>query len=188
MALGLTALQRSINAHINPNLRISYDTSSPFRIVPRWRSAYSLPVMNQNKAVLQSAAVPEGMDYVGSEALFPWSSPLGDRLTMGDICVKGGNFKDTRWDALSGYMLSHHNYGSLLLAIQQAHRIFDMKAEFAARYLPPMLAAQKEVVNLVIKSGSIDVLNRNASTLGAFAVRDKADAAWLYGEEDYEEL
>ncbi len=35
MALGLTALQRAINEHINPNLRISYDTSSPFRIVPR---------------------------------------------------------------------------------------------------------------------------------------------------------
>lgn len=188
MALGLTALQRAINAHINPNLRISYDTSSPFSALARWRSVYAMPVMDHSRAVLQTSMAPDSMACVGSDLRFPWSSPLGDRLTLGDICVKSGNFEDTRWDDLSVHMLQHHNYGSLLLAIQQAHRIFDMDYEFASRHLPSLLADQKEIVDQVIRSGSMDLLKKNATELGAFAVREKADADWAYGEEDDEDL
>ena len=185
VALGLTALQRAINKHINPRLRISYDTSSPFRMVPQWRQAYSLQAFDQNKAVLQSAPIPDGLGYVGNDGRFPWSSPLGDRLTMGDICVKGGNFKDTYWNDLSVRMLQHHNYASLLLALRQAHRIYDMDADYAMRYLPPMVARQRDVIDLVIKSGEEKVLKRNRSTLQAFAVKAKYDTAWD-DDEDYE--
>jgi hypothetical protein len=47
-AVLLTALQRSINRHINPNLRISYDTSSPFGY---WRGSRSIPTRNFHRPV-----------------------------------------------------------------------------------------------------------------------------------------
>jgi hypothetical protein len=186
MALGLTALQRAINDHINPRLRISYDTSSPFSIVARWRQLYALPVMEQKRAVLQSSVAPDELAYVGNSTAFPWPSPIGDRLTMGDICIKGGNFEDTRWDDLSIHMMQNHNFAGLLLAIRQAHQIFDMETDFANRHLPPNLIAQNEVVGHVIKSMSIDELNRNTATLSAFAVKEKDAPSWLDGEDTRE--
>lgn len=182
-AIGFTALQRAINRHLNPRLRISYDTSSPFQLTPRWRQIYSIPSFNQQTAVLQSSVAPDDLAYVGSDRRFPWSSPIGDRITCGDICVKNANFQDTSWDELSMAMMVNHNYSVLLLALEQAHRLVDMEAPFAKANLPSLLRQQVDVVNHVIRSGSMAVLKRNRTLLSAYAVKEKPSDDWLNGED-----
>ena len=99
MAIAFTALQRAINKHIPAarDLRISYDTSSPFRMAMGWRNAYSQAVFDINRAALQSARMPDSKDFVGSSKRFPWRSPIGDRITMGDLCINKDNFDAYVW-------------------------------------------------------------------------------------------
>lgn len=186
-ALGFTALQRAINKHINENLRISYDTSSPFQLTGRWHSVYSLPNINHQQAVLQTSIAPDGFEYVGSGIPFPWPSPVGDQILCGDICVKEAAFERTFWDALSLALMINHNYASLLNALAQAHRVLDMQPDFASRYLPSLLREQLDVVDHVICKGSMAEVSRNAKVLDAYAITESRSDAWLNGEPDSED-
>lgn len=185
MAIALTALQRAINKHIPAarDLRISYDTSSPFRMAMEWRNAYSQAVFDINRAVLQSARMPDSKDFVGSSKRFPWRSPIGDRITMGDLCVKTENFATTRWDDLSFLMLVNHNYSSLLLALEQAHRIWDMGAEFARTRLPSELAELGSIIDYVIETGTERAIKDNLKALNWASPKPDADDASINEEE-----
>ena len=87
-AVLLTALQRSINRHINPNLRISYDTSSPFRMLA-YNSVYTLPQFTTKTMTMGAKFAPDDTCFIGSQVRWPWPSPIGDRMVMGDFCVSG---------------------------------------------------------------------------------------------------
>jgi hypothetical protein len=126
-AVGLTALQRSINRHINPRLRISFDTSTPFRNLS-WNTVFSLPVFNKNGMSTPTVACPDARKFVGSSLKFPWPSPLADRMTLGDINVKPGQNLTTYKDAQSHVYLAHHNLASLCSSIALANRIFDSES------------------------------------------------------------
>jgi len=89
---------RAINRHINPRLRISYDTSTPFRMI-RWHRVYTVPSFSP--------------------------SPLGDLMTMGDICVRNTSFANTRRDQQSNHYLNHHNLAALCYGVALANRVFD---------------------------------------------------------------
>ena len=52
----------------------------------------------------------------GTDIQFPWNSPVGDRLRMGDVCWykpgmlnKIGKEGKTSWDSLSHFPLMAHN-------------------------------------------------------------------------------
>lgn len=180
--LGFTSLQRAINKHLNPRLRISYDTSAPFVLIGRYRNVYSLPALNHQQAVLQSSIAPDGFEYVGSDTPFPWPSPIGNRLVCGDLCVKSATFERTFWDSLSLAMMVNHNYSSLLTALAQAHRVLDMEPPFARRYIPSLLREQVDIVDYVIQKGSMAVLSKNAKILNAYAIDELPDDAWVNGE------
>jgi len=64
-AVLLTALQRAINQYINPNLRISFDTSSPFRLLA-WNTFYTIPRFDKNRMVMGTARIPDDIAYIGS--------------------------------------------------------------------------------------------------------------------------
>lgn len=124
-AIGLTALQRAINKHINPNLRISFDTSSPFRNI-RWRNVYTFPRFDRKKMTMPTETCPDGEAYVNSKLRWPWPSPIGDRMVMGDVCVpKADKFPSTYRDQQSNFYLANHNLAVLCSAMANANRIFD---------------------------------------------------------------
>ena len=182
VAVGLTALQRAINEHINPNLRISYDTSSPFRMI-RWSNIFSIPIVDRADMTLPSVKCPDARRFVGSSLRFPWPSPLGDRMSLGDINVqKGANLKTYR-DNQSNFYLNHHNLASLCASIALANRVFDSESLDVKHNYAENMGALVATIHEVIKAGSLDLLERKRSIFEA--VRAVEPLGEAEDERDY---
>ena len=87
----LTAIQRQIRKHVNPNLTISFDCASPFI------SAANALVYSHNITTTTrfSYVMQSGVDHKvlhQSKIPFPFKGEVGDRLTMGDICWYGNAY------------------------------------------------------------------------------------------------
>ena len=174
-AVGLTALQRAINKYINPRLRISYDTSSPFRML-RWHQAYSLVKFDGKKMTLSSEVCPDARVFVDSAIRFPWPSPLGDRMVMGDLCVKTGANHHVYRDNQANHYLVNHNLASLCTAVAQANRIFDAEAILGKHTIAVPMARAIASIDAVIKAGTLTELNRHQAVFNAVkTVFDDAD-------------
>jgi len=174
-AVGLTALQRSINRHINPRLRISYDTSTPFRLLS-WQSVLQTIRFDRKGMTLPSTDIPDGRKLVGSKVRFPWPSPLGDRMTLGDICVKpGSNHKHYR-DGQAEWCIAHHNLAALCYAVSTANRIFDSESLLGEHTISYNMGRAVTAIEKVIKAGTLTELERHRSTFNAIRkVSDDAD-------------
>jgi hypothetical protein len=160
-AILLTALQRAINRHINPNVRISYDTSSPFRLL-QFNLCYTLPNFSAERVSMSSAKVPLERALIGSDLRWPWPSPIGDKMTMGDICVAGNGGE--KLDALSSVLINHHNIGALCWAIASANRVFDVQSATHNHVIGKPIGAAAEAIEKIIKNGSMDLANNYAKT------------------------
>lgn len=162
-AVGLTALQRAINKYINPHLRISYDTSTPFRMLG-WSTAYSIIKFDAKGMSLSSPPCPDGDALINSPVRFPWSSPLGDKMTLGDICV--GNIISNKHfrDQQSGHYLCHHNLASLCHAVAEANRIFDSESIVGQHTISRDMGYAVAAINNSIKAGTLTELERYRST------------------------
>ena len=162
-AVGLTALQRAINLHINKKLRISYDTSTPFRLIG-WNSQFQALKFDRNGMTLPTETIPNARAYVGSPVRFPWPSPLGDLMTLGDInCRKGSNLKSYR-DTQGDFYIIHHNLAALCFAVNTANRIFDAQAISKDHTIAIDMGEVIQSISHVIKSGSLTELERHRST------------------------
>ena len=172
-AICLTALQRAINRHINPNLRISYDTSSPFRNL-NWNNTYSVPRFDGRSIVMPTERIPDGLAFVGSQLRWPWPSPLGDRLVLGDVCVKNELYGNSQMDQQSSFYVAHHNLASLCYAVALANRVFDSEGVDHKHTIAKPVGAAVEAIEQVIASGSHMVLERYRSTLAKMRHRKEA--------------
>ena len=165
-AVGLTALQRAINRHINPRLRISFDTSAPFRM-SRWRSVYSVPRFDLDKMTLKSVKCPDARQLRGSPVRFPWPSPLGDRLTLGDLCVRPGANLNSYLTQQSHFYINHHNLASLCYAVALANRVFDSESLLGEHTISDDMGRAVAAIDHVIKTGSLQALERKRSVFKA---------------------
>lgn len=121
-AIMLTAIQKSLRK-VNPSISISFDSSSPFQLGGRYEEACMLPVLDEHVSSwkVKSVTSPHGHVYVGSSEAFPFQSPLGNRMTLGDLNVYEGIYKKRRYDPISLSMLVHHNIFVYLEAIEMAN-------------------------------------------------------------------
>lgn len=158
----LTALQRAINT-INPNLRISYDTSSPFRILS-FGTAYSIPKFDTKRMTMCSVKSPDGSGFIGSNLRWPWPSPLGDRMNMGDFCVKRPATASNQQDTQSNHYLAHHNLAALCFGIALANRVFDSETVNHTHTIGRPVGAAVEAINKVLKVGTMTELRKHVST------------------------
>jgi hypothetical protein len=165
-AVGLTALQRSINRHINPDLRISFDTSTPFRNLT-WNSVFSFPVLNKAGMSTPTVSCPDARKFVGSNLRFPWPSPLGDRMTLGDINVKSGHNLSTYKDAQSHIYLAHHNLASLCYSVALANRIFDSESLDKHHNIARDMGAVVAAIEKVIATQSMAELEKRRNAFNA---------------------
>lgn len=165
VAVLLTALQRSINRHINPTLRISYDTSSAFRAL-RWDWAYTFPNFSKKAMSMSQETVPDHFRFIGSDIKWPWASPLGDKLVMGDICVRDSLGLSNRRDQQSNHYIVHHNLGALCWGIATANRIFDAEYVTEDHTICRPVAATAWAIEKVLSTGRMELLERHAYELG----------------------
>lgn len=159
----LTALQRAINLHINPKLRISYDTSTPFRMLS-WRQVYSVPRFDRDKMVLPAVDMLDDPEYAGSELRWAWPSPFGNRLRMRDIVVSQGRGKPVGIDAAGNHFLAYHNLGALCDSVALANRIFDCTGLTHQHRIAMPVGSAVEAIYASIKSGSIAVVEKYRNT------------------------
>ena len=165
-AVLLTALQRAINLYINPNLRISYDTSSPFRMLANSK-VYTLPSLTTKELTMSSKNAPDDMRFIGSQVRWPWPSPIGDRMVMGDYSVAGKRHTLYYRDQLSEALLAHHNVGALCWGITTANRVFDAECINHDHTIGLHIGRAAEAINEVIKTQSMQVLANHSGTFAA---------------------
>ena len=166
-AVGLTALQRAINRHINPRLRISFDTSTPFRM-NSWHGTFSMPAFDKKGMTLKAVSCPDARHLRHSQILFPWSSPMGDRMTLGDLCVKDGVNLNSYHDPISHHLLAHHNLASLCNAVSSANRVFDAEGAIKQRQTAILMGrvvdiidhSISQMIDNVIRIGTVTELER----------------------------
>jgi len=165
-AVLLTALQRSINRHINSELRISYDTSGPFRQLA-YDTVYTLPAFSTKEMTMGTKKAPDDDCFIGSKVRWPWPSPIGDRMVMGDFCVPGHRYTRRYRDQLSDTLAAHHNLGALCWGISTANRIFDAECQNHDHTIGRPAGAAAEAIENTLSSRKMDVLNSYRGTFAA---------------------
>jgi hypothetical protein len=135
----LTSIQRVLRKHVNPKLTISFDCASPY-IAVAYGLAYTTPSHRRDKWSIIMEKAPDNKVWAGSDIPFPWSSSIGNRLTMGDVCYyapgmlnKIGKEGKTSWDSFSYGLYMAHNVEVHIDAVQRANKLMDMEC---ARYKP----------------------------------------------------
>lgn len=121
-AVVLTAIQKCLRK-TNPNLKVSFDSSSPFQIGGRDEEACYLPVLDDyaRNWKIRREQCPQGHVFVGSSEPFPHESPIGQLLTLGDLNVYQGLYQKRRFDTISNAMLVNHNVYVYLQSIEMAN-------------------------------------------------------------------
>ncbi len=145
-AIMFTAMQMGLRATANSSLRISYDSASPFHDSDIYEKYELLPALGTNAGswAVTSKSAPQSRLYVGSQDPLPFSSPVADKLTLGDLNVADGMFKNRQFDPISTLYLSNHNVWTYLQAFQNA----NMAAFFEYnRPIPPLFSECLDVIN-----------------------------------------
>ena len=162
-AVLLTAMQRAINLHMGIPLRISYDTSSPFRILSFGR-VYTLPKFETKRMNMGGGPAPDGQAFVGSKLRWPWPSPIGDRMTLGDFCVNRPVLAASNQDTQSNHYQAHHNLAALCFGIGLANRVFDSETVNHDHTVGLPVGAAVEAINLVLKAGTMTAVRQYVRT------------------------
>ena len=179
VAVLLTALQRAINRHINPRLRISFDTASPFKML-RFGRVYTLPKFDRRSMEMGSVDAPDHPNHVRSAIPWPWPSPLGDRMTLGDFCVPLQPGRTRHWDDLSHVYHAHHNLAALCFGVALANKVFDGENVSGTHTVAEDVARAVQAIDEVIAAGTDGALAKFAGTFtrlrhNAAAVNDPGD-------------
>ncbi len=141
-----TAIQRNIRETINPNMMVTYDAASPF-ITTAKGQAYTQHVHRNNKFSYVMEQAVDDKRFQHSDIPFPFNSPIGERMNMGDLCYMGpgmlnklGKEGKTSWDSFSYFLLMAHNVYQHIEACQRANTLADIAT---TRYKPSHLEWNK---------------------------------------------
>ena len=124
-AIYLTAIQQALRASVGTDIRVSYDSSSPFRTGGEFEQICEMPTFEQKPSTWTIKAVdsPQSLRMYKSTESFGFDSPLGRVMTLGDLNVKGGDWDYRTFDTVSNLMLVNHNVWTYLQAFEIANRV-----------------------------------------------------------------
>jgi hypothetical protein len=162
-AICLTAIQRALTKYAGCKVRISYDTSSPFRNLG-WGNIYTVPRFEAQKMTMPTAKIPDDHRYIGSQMRFPWPSALGNKLTIGDICYRPAAECDSTIDIQSTYYLNLHNLSALCDGIALANRVFDAESVTHVHSIGTAVGAAVEAIDEIFKSAQMAKLIKYQTT------------------------
>ena len=130
-AVAYTALQRALRKTVNPDIQVMFDCASPF-IATAKGQIYTQHVHKNDKFGYVMDSAVDSKRLSGSKVAFPWNSPIGDRMTMGDICWyapgdlnKIGKEGKTSWDSFSYFLQMSHNLYQHIESVQRANALTD---------------------------------------------------------------
>lgn len=130
-AVALTAIKRALRKHVNEDIEVMFDCASPFIATAKGQMYTQHVHTNTRFGYIMESAVDSKL-LAGCNNPFPWTSPIADRLTMGDICWykpgmlnKIGKEGKTSWDSLSYHLLMSHNVFQHIQSVQRANALTD---------------------------------------------------------------
>jgi hypothetical protein len=144
-AVLLTALQRGVRKHCNnPNLRVSYDSASPFQAGGQRQQVVRYPKFTKDTAswVMTAHEAPVNPMYAGNAGAdfhFPYPSPLGDLLTLNQLNVRGGEVNSKTLDTIGTHILTNHNLWVYVRAFLEANELTFMHKSEADKAVPQKL-------------------------------------------------
>ena len=181
-AMAYTAIKRALREHVNPDIEVMFDCASPFLATANG-TLYTQHIHKNDRFMYVMEKAMDDKRLSGSKKPFPWGSPIGDRLTLGDVCHyapgelnKVGKEGKTSWDSFSYMLLMSHNVYQHIESVQRANALTDIvttsaKPDFRTwQKLNPKQAAQQQFDpyvprNIVYMVNFIDELFRSETPM-----------------------
>ena len=127
----LTAVQRNLRQHVNENITVTFDCASPFIATAKGQIYTQHRHENSSFRYVMTKALDDKR-FHNSKVPWPWTSPIGDRMTMGDVCYYGpgmlnklGKEGKTSWDSFSYFLQMGHNVYQHIESVQRANMLAD---------------------------------------------------------------
>ena len=141
-AVLLSAMQMQLKK-VNPKLRISYDSASPFQSVGKYHDIVRYPKLGTDLRtwVMSASESPINPMYANTNGKyrFPYSSPVGDLLTLDHLSVNGGQYQKTAADHVSWLLLINHTLYVYVRAFLEANDMAFMHRNDAQKCVPSPL-------------------------------------------------
>ena len=192
-AVLLTQIQRSIRKHCrNPNFRVSYDSASPFQLGGRYQRVVRMPKYGKrlDSWVMTAHQAPINPKYAldKNEYQFPYSSPIGDLMTLRELNWNGQFKRNVPVDALSGLMLVNHDIYVFVRGLLEANELMFMHSSEADKAVPqPLIDCCAFIEHLFTVPNWNKELEKNADLMASVfksspkTVKDIGD---VYEEEE----
>jgi hypothetical protein len=173
LALILTAIQDALRATSGEAIAVSFDNATPFILAGKFKRALGAPTLTRRGLSVPTHDMPYGLAYVGSDLPWPCSSPFADKLTLGDLNVRGVGAR-SHWDALSHVMLAAHNVWALSSAIAETNRRFRLARGDALGWLPSKLLELASIVREILRSEEpMKLISRHRALLDSLSHRSR---------------
>ena len=182
---------------INPNIQVTYDASSPL-LGPKYGDLIVQYTHMPKRFAYRQLDMPQGGQFFKSQKRFPFQSPLGDRITMGDLCdnppvynsdgskIIEGNKRYL--NGLSAAMFMNHGLYVYLEGLYRAHRIWDMPISERVDYVPKHLSMSKEIIADVFETDKpFDLIDKYEVELRG-AMNDASDRSISVMDPTYLDL
>jgi len=148
-AVIFTAIQKELRKQ-NPNLRISYDSASPFQTVGKYHNTMRYPKYSKDLKswVMSAAEAPISSIYANTNGKyhFPFSSPLGELMTLDHLSVNGGMYQATPADLTSWLLMMNHTLYVYVRAFLEANELVFLHKNNAQESVPPEIMTVLEII------------------------------------------
>lgn len=124
-AILLTAIQRRLRDVANPNLQVTFDSSTAFQEAGA-REKLLVPPHLAGSATEWSFgyhSAPQGQRDVDSLDASGLDSPIGQRIRMGDLSIQANQWCQRKYDAISAALISHHSVWTMVHTFDRANAL-----------------------------------------------------------------
>jgi hypothetical protein len=133
-AMAYTAIKRALRETVNSDIEVMFDCASPFLATANG-TLYTQHIHKNDRFMYVMEKAMDNKIFSGSDKPFPWGSPIGERMTLGDVCHYGpgmlnkiGKEGKTSWDSFSYMLLMSHNVFQHIESVQRANALTDIVA------------------------------------------------------------
>lgn len=165
-ACAFSMIQHELRKNVNENITLSFDASSPFLSAAKARM-YHRYTCSKNKFGNTVDQAFDTKDLAGSNIPFPYDSAIGNRLTMGDICVKDHSAETkTSWDGYSYSYIMNHNVEMSIRGINEANAISLLPTDQIQTLVPPHLLEFRDICSEVfVSENPMKIINSHRKLL-----------------------
>jgi hypothetical protein len=173
-AIVLSAVQRALRVD-NETLRVSFDSSSPFQTAGRYEDVALSPDFTSDPRSwnMGTAKAPQSRLHVTSSPPMPFAypqSPIGARLMLHHLSVRGGMWVKRQYDSVSNMLLTNHNVWVYLDAMKRAN---DLAAARDKLHVPPLYLSCIDLIEEAFtRDDWPEFVKRNARHLDAMAASE----------------